>query len=228
MYASGSDSRFTELRTHNPPRRKLPMWAIALGALLGLNLLFVAWLVTRPSSSPASSPAIASTEPQTQTPAAPPGMVTVPATATYIPANAASNVTVGPGATDAGVVAPSAAPPLVEEPMLASGEPSVPPDYDTRDYAPAITPAQANSIAAARRAGVVQSRDEVIAQGTNIPDLRLDLHVYDPDPAKRFVFINMRKLREGESLPDGVRLDEISQRGARLTYRGTQFTLEAN
>ena len=124
-------------------------------------------------------------------------------------------------------MAPSTAPPLAEEPTLATGEPSVPPDYDTRDYTPAITPAQAGSIAAARRAGAVPSRDEVLAQGTSIPELRLDLHVYDPDPAKRFVFINMRKLREGESMPDGVRLDEINQKGARLSYRGTQFTLTA-
>ena len=126
------------------------------------------------------------------------------------------------------MVAPSPAPPLAEEPLLASGEPSVPPDYDARDYAPAITPAQANATAAARRAGGVPSRDEVLAQGTQLPELRLDLHVYDVDPAKRFVFLNMRKLREGESLPEGVRVDVITQNGARLSYRGTQFTLEAN
>ena len=89
----------------------------------------------------------------------------------------------------------------------------MPPDYDARDYAPAITPAQANAAAAARRAGVVPSRDEVLAQGTQLPELRLDLHVYDPDPAKRFVFLNMRKLREGESLPDGVRVDSITPDG---------------
>ena len=46
--------------------------------------------------------------------------------------------------------------------------------------------------------------------------------------AKRFIFLNMRKLREGESLPDGVRVDSINQTGARLTYRGTQFTMDAN
>ena len=109
-----------------------------------------------------------------------------------------------------------------------AGEPSVPPDYDARDYAPAITPAQANATAAARRAGVVPSRDEVLAQGTQLPDLRLDLHVYDPDPAKRFVFLNMRKLREGESLPDGVRVDSITPDGRAPTYRGTQFTMDAN
>ena len=62
--------------------------------------------------------------------------------------------------------------------MLSGQEPSVPPDYDARDYRPAITPAQANAVAAARRESV-PSRDEVLAQGTQLPEMRLDLHVYD-------------------------------------------------
>jgi general secretion pathway protein B len=212
------------------PRRRLPVWAIALGVLLGINLLVLAWFVSRPPASSGAPPVatLNGAAAPAESAAAPPGMVTVPATATYIPANAAPNVTVGPGTFDAGVVAPSAAPPLAEEPLLSSAEPSVPPDYDARDYQPAITPAQANATAAARRAGGTPSRDEVLAQGTALPELRLDLHVYDVDPAKRFIFLNMRKLREGESLPEGVRLDSINQNGARLSYRGTQFTLDAN
>jgi general secretion pathway protein B len=125
------------------------------------------------------------------------------------------------------VVASSPAPPLAEEPLLTGGEPSVPPDYDARDYAPAITPSQAIT-AAERRAGTVPSRDEVLARGTQVPELRLDLHVYDADPAKRFVFINMRRLREGEMLPDGVRLEAITPTGAQLSYQGTQFTIDGN
>jgi general secretion pathway protein B len=212
------------------PRRRFPVWAIALGVLLGVNLLVVVWFFSREPAAPAvpTSAATSGAAKPAEPAAAPPGMVTVPATATYIPANAAPNVTVGPNNHDAGVVAPSAAPPLAEEPLLATGEPSVPPDYDARDYAPAITPAQANATAAARRDGVVPSRDEVLARGTQLPDLRLDLHVYDANPAKRFVFLNMRKLREGESLPDGVRVDSINQTGVRLTFRGTQFSIDAN
>jgi hypothetical protein len=103
----------------------------------------------------------------------------------------------------------------------------VPPDYDANDYAPAVTAAQAE-VDAMRRAGGPPSRDEVIAQGTQLPDLRLDLHVYAPKPADRFVFINMRKLREGESLPEGVRVDEITPTGAELSYRGKRFALEGN
>lgn len=207
------------------PRRNFPLWALGLGVLLGVNVLILLWFVLRDPAPANSAPATAGDVAAPQAPAAatPPGMVTVPATSTYIPGGAAPAIS-----TDAGVVAPSHTPPLAEEPMLSSQEPSVPPDYDARDYRPAITPAQANAVAAARRDMSTPSRDEVLAQGTQLPDLRLDLHVYDPDPAKRFVFVNMRKLREGDATPEGVRLDTITQTGAKFSFRGTDFTIEAN
>jgi len=209
------------------PRRSFPLWAVGLAVLLGVNVLILLWFVLR-QPAPATVANEAAAAPATSS-AAPAGMVTVPATSTYIPAGAPPAITSGSGygSTDAGVVAPSSAPPLAEEPVLSGQEPSVPPDYDARDYRPAITPAQANAVAAARRESV-PSRDEVLAQGTQLPEMRLDLHVYDSDPAKRFVFVNMRKLREGDSLPEGVRLDVITQTGAKFSFRGTQFTLDAN
>ena len=216
------------------PRRNFPSWAIGLAVLLAINLALLLWFVLRdPAPAVSAAPAtVANEQTAAQPPATPPGMVTVPATSTYIPAGGPAAVAVQPAISDAGVVGPSSAPPLAEEhlstgPVLSGQEPSVPPDYDARDYRPAITPDQAASIAAARRESV-PSRDEVLAQGTQLPDLRLDLHVYDPDPAKRFVFVNMRKLREGDSLPEGVRLDVITQTGAKFTFRGTQFTIDAN
>ena len=104
----------------------------------------------------------------------------------------------------------------------------MPPDYNQDDYRPAITPQQASEIAAKRRAGELPTRDEVLARGSPLPDLRLDLHVYAANPAERFVFINMRKLREGESLPEGVRVDEITQNGVELSYRGQRFAIAGN
>jgi general secretion pathway protein B len=112
--------------------------------------------------------------------------------------------------------------------LLEGEEPAVPPDYDARDYRPAMTAEQAGAIAAARRSGALPSRDELIAQGGQVPNLRLDLHVYDANPANRFVFINMRKLREGETLPEGVRVEQITPTGAELSYLGKRFTIEGN
>lgn len=218
------------------PRRRFPVWAAGLAVLLGINVLVLGWLVLRKPADPAiaAAPAAAPTAPASAASAAPAptpgGEVTVPATVTFqvnVPANTLG-APVTPLPPEPGVVAPSAAPPLAEDPLLSGQQTPVPPDYDSRDYQPAITAEQAAATAAARRTGGVPSRDEVLARGTPLPDLRMDLHVYDADPAKRFVFINMRKLREGEALPEGVRVEEITPSGAKLSYQGNQFALSGN
>lgn len=205
------------------PRRGLPVWAIGVGVLLVINVGVLMWVLLR-DRAPAAAPVAAANNPAPMA-STQQGMVTVtiPSTQVNIPLNA---LPAGQPAPEAGVVMPSQTPPLVEEPLLSAQEPAVPPDYDSRDYQPAITPEQAAAVAAARRAGELPSRDEVLSQGAQVPDLRLDLHVYATEPAARFVFINMRKLREGESLPDGVKVEEITPQGARLSFRGTRFTIE--
>ena len=211
------------------PRRNFPSWAIGLAVLLGINLIILLWFVLRPSAPAGSeAPAAAANVPAAApSPASPPaGMVTVPATSTYIPAGGTTTVASQPAISDAGVVGPSSAPPLAVEPVLSGQEPSVPPDYDARDYRPAITPAQASSIAAARRDSI-PSRDEAVAQGTQIPDLRLDLHVYDPEPDKSFVLVNMQKVKPGETFAQGVHVDQITPSGAILSYRGVRFLLHS-
>jgi general secretion pathway protein B len=216
------------------PRRKFPLWAAGLGVLLGINVLVLAWvLLRRPETPVTGSPTGQNLAQPMAANSAPPGMVTVPATVTLpttvnIPINSAPTVSVNSAAAQPGVVGPSEAPPLAQEPLLQGHEPAVPPDYNQDDYRPAITPQQAADIAAKRRAGELPTRDEVLAQGSALPDLRLDLHVYAVNPAERFVFINMRKLREGESLPEGVRVDEITQNGVELSYRGRRFAIAGN
>jgi general secretion pathway protein B len=217
------------------PRRKYPMWAVGLAVLLGINMLVLAWLLLRRPEAPpvqAQAAPAAVVQPMAAN-TAPPGMVTVPATVTLpttvnIPIGSAPTVSVNSPPAESGVVGPSQAPPLTEEPVLQGHEPAVPPDYNQDDYRPAITPQQASEIAAKRRAGELPTRDEVLARGSPLPDLRLDLHVYAANPAERFVFINMRKLREGESLPEGVRVDEITQNGVELSYRGQRFAIAGN
>ena len=211
------------------PRRRFPVWAVGLAVLLGVNVFVLGWLLLRRPDNPPSSAAAPAAAAASQAPApanAPSGAVTVPATVTFqvnVPANAAP-----PAAADPGVVAPSAAPPLAEEPLRSSQQSPVPPDYDARDYQPPITPEEAKATAAARRAGPLPSRDEALARGSQLPEMRMDLHVCDVDPAKRFVFINLRTLHEGESLPDGVRVEQIPPTGAQLSFRGTRFTIDGN
>jgi general secretion pathway protein B len=204
------------------------LWAVGLAIQLGVNMLVLVWvLLRRPDPVAQAAPAAAAaTTPPMAANTAPPGMVTVPATVTFnIPASSPPGVSMGSSPVHAEVSGHGSAPPQVDEPVLQDEEPAVPPDYDPRDYRPAITPEQAGAIAAARRNGALPTRDEVLAQGSALPDLRLDMHVYAESAADRFVFINMRKLREGDATAEGVRVDEITRNGVELSYHGKQFAL---
>jgi general secretion pathway protein B len=231
------------------PRRRFPPWPLVLGVLLGVNVLVLSWVLLRrqepaptasaaaPAAAPlaASTPAPAAATAATTPPTAngvQPGTVMVPTTV-YVPMqveNPPGSQSIVPASQAAPPAAVTAAgtPPLGDEPRLQDHEQAVPPDYDTRDYRPAITPQQASAIAAARRNGELPSRDDVVAQGSQVPDVRLDLHVYDANPANRFVFINMRKLKEGETLPEGVRVEQITPTGVELSFHGKRFTLDGN
>jgi len=64
-----------------------------------------------------------------------------------------------------------------------------------------------------------------IVSSSGLPALHLDLHVFADRPQDRFVMINMHRLGEGDSLPNGVQVDAIRPDGAVLSYRGTRFLL---
>ena len=59
-----------------------------------------------------------------------------------------------------------------------------------------------------------------------LPFLKLDLHAYSTNPADRFVFLNMVKLKEGQSSPTGVRVEAITPDGAVLSWQGSRFFLQ--
>jgi len=79
--------------------------------------------------------------------------------------------------------------------------------------APAVVTTGPMSIVAAR------------ASGMAVPELTLELHVYSPETARRFVFINSRKYVEGETLREGPRVEEITSEGAILSFAGQNFLL---
>lgn len=67
--------------------------------------------------------------------------------------------------------------------------------------------------------------DDLSASGTNLPELHLDIHVHSQKPAERFVFVNMRKYLEGETLKEGPSVERITPEGVVLNQRGLRFLL---
>jgi general secretion pathway protein B len=101
-------------------------------------------------------------------------------------------------------------------------------EQNPEDLAPAAEPSRGPLSTHVRRGtadGVPLYQDWAASSGTSLPQLRLDLHVYAARPEERFVMINMHKLREGDSLPEGVHVDSITPEGAVLSYSGARFLL---
>lgn len=67
--------------------------------------------------------------------------------------------------------------------------------------------------------------EDLTASGTTLPELHLDIHVASQNPAERFVFVNMRKYLEGETLKEGPNVERITAEGVILNQRGLRFLL---
>jgi general secretion pathway protein B len=222
-----------------PPRTRLPLWAVAIAALLVVNLGIVMWMVLRhpgraavEETSPggtaaaASAPAAAATAtapaaPATAALASPTGVATrAPAAGGAVPAAPLS-----PATTEiAGGTAPAALAAATQHAGTTGASDESNPD----DYAPAQEHPAAgitNRVKRGTAEGVPLYQDASATPGTQIPALRLDLHVFAVRPQDRFVMINMHKLREGDTLPEGVHVDSITPDGAILSYNGSRFLL---
>jgi general secretion pathway protein B len=232
-----------------PPRNRLPVWAVIIGVLLMINLGVVAWLLIGGSSKrEAADAAVAA---NTAVPSAPPQAAGPPPAAA--PMNADPNTSGGgfignsySPYVDPRVPSAQRAPPDVEpgenEPTLRDDAPEQdvlnPEDYEPAREAPNPPARVARQNVAedgdapappargARASGVPTYQDVAAMPGMNVPPLRLDLHVYDPKPDARFVFLNMQKLKQGETLAQGgVHVDSITPEGAVLSFRGVRFLL---
>jgi hypothetical protein len=105
----------------------------------------------------------------------------------------------------------------------ADSEPAANPD----DYAPAAEPDSLfkGHVRRGTESGLVLYQDAAVVPGANLPQLRLDLHVYAGKPQERFALINMHKMHEGDSLPDGVRVESITPDGVIMSHHGSKFLL---
>jgi general secretion pathway protein B len=57
----------------------------------------------------------------------------------------------------------------------------------------------------------------------HLPPFFMTVHVYDKDPAKRFVGINSMETHEGERTREGITVDKILPDGAVLSFEGHKF-----
>ena len=225
------------------PKRGPPTWAVLIGSLLLINAAVLGWLLLRRPVPPAGAArAAAANPPRPSLPGAPaPASATARASGTAGPSAAPGTASQSGSDTNTPVAtarAPGGSPPLsaasAAQPDEATAQPPLPADAaagpgpastDTNpaDFAPAAQPPGP----ATQRgdAGLPLYEDLATAPGVSLPPLHLDLHVYDPDPRKRYVMINTQMLRQGDSLPDGVTVISIRPDGVVLSYEGRRFLL---
>jgi general secretion pathway protein B len=189
-----------------PPRERLPAWAWVLGGMLLATLLLLTWLLLRKPAALAIA-------------AAPPPAAVVQPAAPALPPAAPVEPALLP---DPAVVAPVPAPALAPVPEPAVAQAPAPPVMPPPRAAPApvYTPPPP-------RIDNLPTAQDLVAQGVSLPALQLNLHVYDAVPANRYVLLNSRRLREGEEVAEGVRVESITPGGVVLNARGRRFVLLA-
>jgi|SRR5579883_1806249 len=211
------------------PRPRFPLWALALLLLLLVNLVVLGVIASRnlgSSGDTAPKPAaLASTAPGPASQAAMAPAPALPGTSATVPAVA---VTTGPGAS------------------AASGSGHAAPAFSPMDgseqYAPEIPvepqPAEAtaesephSAMRASRHAAEspAEPPEEVLPSISELhmtgPELHLDVHVWATRPSDRFVYINMHRYREGQTLEEGPTVERIRRDGVVLAYQGVRFLL---
>ncbi len=199
---------------------RLPVWVALLGVLLGINIAVLAFVLMR--SGPAAVPAAAKR--------------------TANPAPAA----VRPAAEHFSPLGP--APVYAPEVPMAAADPAMDPGPEIRTGpggAISVAPLRGSALHAdaprnTQRADPLlnepaakEDADEVLPTFSEmnltgdqaLPEMHLDVHVYGTKAADRFVYINMRKYHEGNTLQEGPTLERIRRDGVVLNFHGLRFVL---
>lgn len=212
-------------------RSDKPWWAVAVAALLVINLGVLVVVLTRKSDS-TPIPAVAAAAPAVAAPSpAPVQSSNAPMPRANPNAGSASSPAVRSLAEEAssyddeypepaGTDYPPANPALAAASAVPEGPPMVRP-ID----APAVAPltSRPEYRGAAADVEVLPTLSSLTASGTSLPDMKLDIHVYSGNPSERFVFVNMRKYTEGQTLSEGPVVERIRPDGVVLNAHGTRF-----
>jgi len=211
-------------------RTNKPWWAVAVGALLVLNLGVLLVVLMRDGDAKSSPPQAAHDSAATNDARAG-NQVPLPASASRMPRGnppvaASTDPAAHSLADEAGNAEQSAGvsanPTLAAAGNVPDGPPMVRP-IQAPAVAPATIPPQAEAQSAQEE--VLPTPMDLAASGTSLPELHLDIHVYSAKPAERFVFVNMRKYTEGQVLKEGPTLERITSEGAILNHQGLRYLL---
>jgi general secretion pathway protein B len=210
-------------------RNDKPWWVVAVAALLVLNLGVLLVVLMRDDDAKSNAPQTATANAPATTDARPGTQVPLPASASRMPrgnppVDASTNPAVHSLADEAGSYEPGVAPEADPQLSSAGHVPEGPPMVRPIE-APAVAPAPTQPTPAEQDQEVLPTPSTLAASGTALPDMHLDIHVYAAQPADRFVFVNMRKYTEGQTLKEGPKLERITPDGAILNHQGLRFLL---
>jgi|SRR5271167_4069989 len=202
-------------------RGRLPVWAVLLGLLLGINIVVLLVVLMRSGAPSArSTPADAAKSNPSAAGVATPGLSSPVSSAHFSPLDAAPVYApeIPAAAAAAGASAGDGAPPIARAPSYVAPLRSHQPD-------PVLTDEDSAAVAA-DNGEVLPSISEINLTGAQaLPELHLDVHVYATSATDRFVYINMRKYKEGAVLPEGPTIERIRRDGVVLNFQGLRFLL---
>ncbi len=202
-----STAEFASVPT-SPAPAGVPRWLWIVGLLLAINIVVLVGVLLRPEAETRAIVEVENTAARSapniqNSQSEPTSFEDKVATARQNrPGQQVDSGTAMPGSVP-GTAVPGSTVPEPVKPVLISQNPATIP---AQDLYPSIHEVRANGLA-------------------GVPELHLDIHVYNTDPDNRFVFINMSKLREGSQLSEGPVVVEITPAGVVLRHQGQSFLL---
>lgn len=236
-------------------RQRLMFLVLALGGAAALIALVALWFLpgsaptpdaAEAPANPGSSPVVvdlAGTTPGPAVlPATQPATVPPPPAAGPEPAPSVIPGTEGVASLEelaAPAYEPAVAPPASEAPAPAEEKPVVAvaepapevevtamPEREPGPRAESARPTVPGTLA--QPAPLRRFREMPPEYRADFPALTIEVHVYDAAVARRWVMINGRRYRQGESLAEGPALTEIVRDGLVLEFRGERLLYPLN
>lgn len=198
------------------PRPRLFRWRWVIAALLSVNVVLVAVLLVKRDTE---APEMAPVTPEWQQAKADDPLVQ--------PGRQAREGRPGQALTPGGTALPQNEQAFSIGELAASPKPLNSPNSESPLQPEDSVEMRPETVAPASGTSQLQSWYELpqeFRMRLSLP--RLDLHVYSEDPQSRFILVNLKKFREGETLESGLLLEEIVPEGMVMRYRGERFMVE--